>query len=163
MPSIASLKSKLSKDFPDISFVEGGDFLWSPAKNTIFYNSSVSSSAGTSLLLHELGHALLEHSSYSRDVALLAMENDAWDRGREVALSYGLSLDDDFIQDHLDTYRDWMHSRSTCPACSATGFQVGEKEYSCPACSQKWRVNEARVCGLRRYKIDNSNNKKSPA
>ena len=106
-----------------------------------------------SLIFHELGHALLGHSDYQKDVALLGLESDAWEKGLEVALANNVLIEDSFVQEHLDTYRDWMHARSTCPTCGATGFQASRSEYSCPACFQKWRVNEARACGLKRYKI----------
>ena len=58
---------------------------------------------------------------------------------------------EDFIEEHLDTYRDWLHARSSCPDCTATGYQTDASTYACPACSHTWRVNEARICQLRRY------------
>jgi len=142
MPSIVE---KLAKDYPFIAFVQGDDFHWSPEKTTIYYADDSSP-----LLLHELGHALLDHKDYDRDVTLLAMERDAWQKAR--SLSYEVEITDDIIQDHLDSYREWLHARSTCPGCSATGHQIKKFTYHCVACGTDWRVNEARLCGLKRYK-----------
>lgn len=163
MPSTASLIDNLAKDLPDISFKASDSFYWSPEEKTVYYIELPSGKNDSLLLFHELGHALLGHQGYSRDVELLRMENDAWEKGLALAKEYPsqfklnepkeAEMVDNFVQSNLDTYRDWMHARSTCPACTATGFQVGPKEYSCPACSQKWSVNEAKICGLKRYKI----------
>jgi len=122
--------------------------LWSHAESTIdFVNNG-----DTGLLLHELAHALLNHIDYSRDIELLVMERQAWDKAKELATKYDLEIEDEFIQSNLDTYRDWLHSRSTCPKCNANGLQIKSSLYHCLACNNKWRVNEARTCALRRYK-----------
>ena len=144
-----SLLESIERDFPHLSFVEDADFQWSPHLQTISYDPS--QDAADSLLLHELGHAQLKHAEYDRDVQLIAMETDAWESARTLAKTYGVSLSEDEIQDHLDTYRDWLHARSTCPRCEATGLQSADKLYRCVACGHSWRVNEARTCALRRY------------
>lgn len=150
MPSMSSLIQKLSTDYPAITFVEAEQFSWSPTSHTVSY--SIKEVNATSLLLHEVSHALLDHHEYQKDIQLLSMETAAWEKAKELAIPYKESISEDTIQDHLDTYRDWMHARSTCPECNATGFQSGKSEYTCPACTNTWRVNEARVCGLKRYK-----------
>jgi hypothetical protein len=139
--------SQLIKDYPSLKFIEGDDFRWSPEISTIFYKND----GDEALLLHELGHALLHHQDYDRDVTLLTMERDAWDKAR--TLPYSVAITDDTVQDHLDTYRKWLHARSTCPTCSANGQQVKKFSYHCIACGADWRVNEARLCGLKRYTI----------
>jgi DnaJ-class molecular chaperone len=53
----------------------------------------------------------------------------------------------------MNSYRDWLHARSTCPVCQATGMETKKSIYTCPACRHQWRVNEARICSLRRYHI----------
>lgn len=146
---LTSLLPKLRQDNPTLTFTEGEHFLWSPDTQTIKYRPS----AEPGLLLHELAHALLGHHSYERDIQLLAMERSAWEEAQRLAVTYGVSIPSQITEDHLDTYRDWLHARSTCPTCTATGYQTGAKTYSCPACSQEWRVNEARLCGLRRTKV----------
>jgi len=153
--SIHSLIRRLKTAHPQLTFEVADEFLWSPDTNTIFYNPSETEAAN--LLLHELSHALLEHKKYSRDVELVAMETSAWDEAKRYADSLPddvrVEINDDVAQNHLDTYREWLHARSTCPKCSATGFQIGPSTYSCPACARSWRVNEARICALRRYSL----------
>lgn len=149
MPSTHSLLTKLEKEYPQISFMAGERFAWSPGAQTVFYDESDLDNTG--LLLHELAHGLLEHHDYSKDVELVAMETEAWDKALEIAPLYDVVISDETVQDTLDTYREWLHDRSTCPACEATGYQSGKSQYTCVACSHTWRVNEARLCALRRY------------
>lgn len=149
-PLMNLLLNNLRKDFSNIKFAESGNFMWSPDDNTVFYNASVSDPP---LLLHELSHALLDHKSYLKDVELVSMEAAAWQKAQELALNYGVKISEDDINQHLDTYRDWLHARSSCPSCSAIGYQSGSRQYTCPGCTTKWRVNEAKVCELRRFKI----------
>ena len=149
MPSTRSLLPKLEKDYPQLLFSPGQRFAWSPDVKTVFYDES--DLGNTGLLLHELAHGLLVHHDYSKDVELVAMESEAWDKAVEIAPTYGIKITDETIQDTLDTYREWLHARSSCPKCDATGYQSGKSEYTCVACSHVWRVNEARICALRRY------------
>lgn len=150
MRSTNSLISRLAADFPQLSFREAERFRWSADHQTIYMNSSLSNAEA--FLLHEVSHAVLGHAGYTRDIELIQYERDAWHYAQTtLATTYQLLVNDDLIQDNLDTYRDWLHARSTCPSCQATGLQMGPKEYRCVACSHKWSVNEARVCGLKRY------------
>lgn len=149
MPSTRSLLPKLQKDYPQLVFASGDRFVWSPDVHTVFYDTT--DPDNTSLLLHELAHGLLGHRAYSKDVELVAMEAEAWDKALELAPHYAVDITDEVVQDTLDSYREWLHARSTCPKCEATGYQSGKKEYTCVACSHVWRVNEARICALRRY------------
>jgi len=148
MPSITSLTTKLRTDFPQYTFTPDAMFRWSPDDQTVFYDDT---SGNQAALLHELSHALLGHKKYTKDIQLLEMERDAWERARGLGPTYGVAIDEAAIQDSLDTYRDWLHARSTCPNCQATGIQSKKSLYSCIACGTSWRVNEARICALRRY------------
>ncbi len=148
MPSMPSLIPHLKADYPQFTFHPSDAFLWSPSEQTIHY---VADELGAEFVLHELSHGLLGHADYSRDVELLAMERAAWDKAVEIGTHYALVIDSELIQSTLDTYRDWLHARSTCPNCRATGQQVKKRLYSCPACQHTWRVNEARICALRRF------------
>src|SRR5690606_20435767 len=123
------LINKLSLDFPAISFAPGDTFSWSPDAGTVFYGDITPETSG--LLIHELAHGLLGHRAYSRDVELLALESAAWEKAAEIAPRYGVTITEDDMQDNLDTYREWMHARSTCPECEATGIQTGPKTYRC--------------------------------
>lgn len=150
MPSMNSLLSQLQLDYPQWDFKPGEQFAWSSSQNTIYYTST----DDPAYILHELAHALLSHSSYTRDIELLKMERDAWSLATEkLAPSYGIVVNDDLVQNNLDTYRDWLHARSLCPECSSVGYQSKHQLYICPVCESQWRVNEARTCELRRYKI----------
>lgn len=150
MPSTPSLLEQILRDHPQITFTVHDDFEWSPSSRTIFYDPN--DSLWEARLLHELGHAELSHTSYNRDIELIAHERDAWQQAKTIlAPHYNITIDADTIEHDMDTYRDWMHARSTCPKCSATGLQTKDQEYTCVVCRNTWRVNEARTCQLRRY------------
>lgn len=146
-PSMNSVVKQLASNYTEYSFVAGERFAWNPVANTVYYEPEGS----LARLLHELGHGLLQHEVYDRDVELLKMEADAWKKAREISPAYGVSLTEDDIENHMDSYRDWLHSRSTCPNCEATGVQSDANHYRCLECNASWRVNEARTCGLKRY------------
>jgi len=148
MESTSSLIKKLRVDYPSFTYKKAHNFLWSHGDRTIFYTCD---DDNCSFLFHELSHALLDHNDYDRDVELIAIEREAWDKAKEIAKNYKINIDDDLIQSNLDTYRDWLHKRSTCPECEATGMQVGKRTYKCLACNNQWHVNEAKTCALRRY------------
>lgn len=151
MPSTTSLASKLQSDFPAFIFTASNTFHWSPGDGKIHYDHS---SDDTASLLHELAHAILGHTEYRKDIELIEMERDAWAHATtSLAARYRIQINDDTVQDALDTYRDWLHARSTCPQCKATGVQTKKDQYKCIACMAEWRVNEARVCALRRYTL----------
>jgi hypothetical protein len=153
MPLIHSLP-KLEKDFPAFKFRSADEFRWSPEEMTIYYDEH---SSDTATLLHELSHAVLAHTDYQKDIRLLELERDAWEYAHStLAPIYGIVIEEEVMQDSLDTYRDWLHARSTCPECGATGIQTKQSSYKCLACTTSWRVNDARFCALRRYKTKNT-------
>lgn len=132
-----------------ISYKQGDGFMWDPNRFCLHYNPRAPQAP--QLTLHELGHALLGHKNYAHDITLLELERAAWDKALEIGKTYGIAITDDAIENHLDTYRDWLHARSLCPACQTTGLQTGNRQYCCPSCGQIWQVNDARTCGLKRY------------
>lgn len=152
MPSTISTISKILNNYPQFLFKESSDFSWSPSDNTIRYNPIDTNSA--SLLMHEIAHALLGHEQYKSDVKLLKIEQEAWDYAIKLAQALNITIPDQIVQSNLDTYRDWLHARSKCPECSSNGLQIKPVIYSCPVCSNKWQVNQARTCNLRRTKIN---------
>lgn len=152
MPSNKDLVARLQKDFPNFIFNKSNCFSWSPNEKTVNYDED--SHDYPICLFHELAHGILKHSDYCRDIELVKMESEAWYKVVELAKKYEVKIDENDIQSTIDTYRDWLHSRSICPNCKANGIQSDSKNYSCLACSHKWRVNEARTCGLKRYRID---------
>jgi hypothetical protein len=151
MHSTSSLIASLKRDFPTYPFLPGEEFLWSPEKQAIFY---IPNSNDQASLLHELAHAVLNHVAYTRDIELLELERAAWQYAADhLATPYSVTIPPEQVEDSLDTYRDWLHARSTCPTCKATGLQTKKNEYRCIACGDKWRVNDARFCALRRYRL----------
>ena len=117
-----TLLAKIQANYPDISFTEGQAFSWSPGKKMITYKDTAEEIAAWSLL-HELAHALLDHRSYETDFELLLLEVAAWEKARELANNYQVEIDEDHIQDCIDTYRDWLYQRSNCPRCSNTSLR----------------------------------------
>lgn len=151
MQSIALLLNSLRKEYPQFHFTDGAEFRWDPSSQTIFYKKS----DDVASLLHELSHAILNHRSYIKDIELIEMERDAWHFTTTFLLGkYGMVIEEDAAEDALDTYREWLHARSTCPECSATGIQTRQNTYKCLACSTIWTVNDARICHLRRYVLN---------
>lgn len=157
MRSTRSLLNSLKQDFPSISFHQSGQFHWSPETKTITYTDTNNAAS----LLHEVAHAALGHDNYEYDIELLKMEREAWSyTTSHLAVQYDVVVDEDTVEEMLDTYRDWLHNRSLCPHCEATGIQQSTYVYMCLACSHQWRVNEARTCALRRYPLKSERSNK---
>lgn len=151
MPSTPSLIESLEAAYPHITFQGGEQFEWQPKNATIVYDHD--DPLFEARLLHEVGHATLKHATYDRDIDLIAMERDAWQVAKmELAPKVSVAIDGDIIHHDMDTYRDWLHARSTCPHCGSTGLQIKKHEYKCVTCLKTWRVNEARTCQLRRWR-----------
>lgn len=150
MPHTTSVYERIIAAFPHLTFVASDEFRWAPLEKTIFFDEH--DPHGTERLLHEVAHAELGHSKYERDIELIALERDAWQYAKStLAPQFDFVISSHVIEDDLDTYRDWLHARSTCPACHATGIQTNAKEYTCVACRTVWTVNQAISCGLKRY------------
>lgn len=150
--NVVSLTTIIS-DFPEFNFVESGQYYWSAEKNQVNYDpSSVESEAGLTQLIHELGHALLNHRNFTSAVELLKLER-AWVEAKNIATRYGLKLNEELIEDALNTYRDWVHKRSLCPECGASAPEVEPDTYRCFNCSQKWQVPISQASRCYRMKI----------
>lgn len=149
------LLNKIIEDFSDrFNFKEGQIFSWSSADSTIIYSTSKSAAEnGVWSLLHEIGHAELNHKQYNDDLELLIMEVEAWKQAKEIAKKYYLVIDDEHIQECLDSYRDWLHLRSSCVECRANSFQIDATTYECYNCSTKWKVPSSRMCVVRKRRL----------
>lgn len=134
----------LKCDFTDIKFVAANKFKWAPEDKTIYYSHDKEN--GDWSLLHEAGHMLCGHKSYSNDLGLLRMEVEAWEKAKELASKYSYSINEEHIQQCLDTYRDWIYKRSTCPTCSQAGVEKSTGQYTCINCSHQWQVSSERFC-----------------
>lgn len=123
--------SLLAKDYPTFSFRIG-------PRSHFHYPRTIVVSPDEShfslVALHELAHALLKHQNFSTDVKRLKMESAAWELAKNLAEKYQVPLDEDFIESELDSYRDWLHSRSKCPICGLTRFETPDQKYHCPLC-----------------------------
>lgn len=150
------LLSKLQRDFPAINFRAGEAFTWSPKDTTVvFVDEPINDTQAKWSLLHEVGHGLLEHQTYATDFELVRLEAAAWERAVTLARTYKIKIDQDHIQDCLDTYRDWLHQRSACPTCRTTCLQRSMTIYSCYNCNTEWRVSRSRLCRpYRRLQIE---------
>lgn len=141
------LINKLIKEFPGLSFKSGQQFCWSPETNEIVYRAKATGKQAIWSLLHETGHALLKHATYSADFELLRLEVAAWSKAEELAKRLGIEIDNEHIQDCLDTYRDWLYKRSICPNCTTKCLQQNDyMHYRCFNCHTLWRVSASRFC-----------------
>lgn len=141
------LLARLKADYPDITFKEGESFYWSPKDRSVTYAliSTQPKLAGWSLL-HEVSHGILGHTDYKSDFELVQLEVAAWQHARKLASKYKVRIDPEHIQDCLDTYRDWLHRRSTCPECGTVSIQADSRSYRCLNCSSVWHVSNSRFC-----------------
>jgi hypothetical protein len=130
----------LARDYPGFIFKVGAREHWSPKNKTITYNPDRPCYG----VLHELAHAILDHSNYQTDFELLKMESNAWEFAIKIAQKYGIIINDDHIQNCLDTYRDWLHKRSTCPSCDTHVLQSSSSDYHCYNCQTKWHVSSGK-------------------
>ncbi len=139
-----SLIAKLSSKYPRINFKEGEKFYWSPESRTVFYK--LNRQTGNWTLLHETAHALLKHKNYESDIELVQMEAEAWSKAKSLSDDYGIVIDEDYIEDCMDSYRDWLHQRSTCPMCDMRSLQKDPSHYQCFNCKHLWKVSTSRMC-----------------
>ncbi len=99
------------------------------------------------LALHELGHALCGHETYQTHVKLIKIESEAWEMAKTVYLKYRKMAendaklaniipewDEDFMQEKIDSYREWLHQKSLCKKCGITMYQTKDGNYHCPRC-----------------------------
>lgn len=145
---MTKLIDQLQRDYPQFKFVPSNRARWSAGEQTIYYTHDKVQT------LHEIGHALLGHEHFGQDIELLKMERAAWNEARQIAPNYNIAITDDDVETALDSYRDWLHSRSKCPKCGQTGIQSRQTlYYYCPTCSNRWVASDGRSKALRRHSI----------
>lgn len=142
---------QIAKDFEQFKFEPGKTEHWSPRTSTITYNLAHSEDELRFGVLHELAHAKLGHTRYSSDFELLKMESSAWHEAARIGKKYKVRIPQDHIQNCLDTYRDWLHRRSTCPVCDAHALQIDSSRYRCFNCQNIWSVSTRRF--VRPYRL----------
>lgn len=137
LPSIAEIKQQ----FPKFAFAEHEVFHWSPKDNCVYYSpAKLQATEGVFQLLHEISHAVCGHQYYTSAVQLLKIEVEAWEKAKTLAAGYGLTISPEHIERCLDSYRDWLHLRSTCPTCETIALEVEANRYHCFNCLQKWKA-----------------------
>jgi len=123
--------ARLRVDYPDYTFRSGKKFAFRFPKTILLGGQEENWEL---LTLHELSHAILGHRHFKTDVERLKMESEAWSKAKSLASYYEVGVDEDFIQEQLDSYRDWLHQKSRCPICGLTRFQTPDSQYHCPRC-----------------------------
>lgn len=146
----------LRRDYPNLRFRSGKKFTFRPPRTIIYEQNHDSARTSRTQpdeqnalgdnsktnrycmqILHEVGHALLGHRSYQTDPERLRMECAAWEKARELCDIYNIYYDENFAEEQLDSYRNWLHQRSTCPECGLTCFQTRDGVYHCPSCDNR--------------------------
>lgn len=141
------LLKELRKQCVGVTFKAGQTFCWSPKAQAVTYASNQDSLSSMWSLLHETSHAILNHTTYITDFELLNMEVAAWEHAKALGLSLGITIDEEHVQDCLDSYRDWLYGRSICPKCGNKSLQNGATRlYACFNCHTTWRVAPSRFC-----------------
>lgn len=142
---------QLKMRFPALRFTAGNTFVWSPETQEVIYKPHAGDESAVWSLLHETSHALLEHKTYNSDFELLKLEVSAWEKAKQVATDFGITIDEGHIQDCLDTYRDWIYARSICPKCGTKSIQQADlRHYRCFNCHEVWHVTCQRFCRVYR-------------
>ena len=130
------LIERLEADYPKFRLREGKRFSFRPPRTIIFVLGSEGTEQNSMCLqlLHEVGHAMLEHKNFTTDTERLQMERAAWEQARVLCERYSVEYDEEFVEEELDTYRDWLHRKSCCPRCGLTRYQTRDGKYHCPGC-----------------------------
>lgn len=155
-----SIVKKLQKIIPGIVIIPGETLRWSPKTKEITYPADETNDETLWGLLHEAGHAKLGHTNYTLDIDLLIHEVAAWEEAVALGNKLNILINTEHIQDCLDTYRDWLHQRSTCPRCGIVSFQENFSTYRCFNCRNSWTVSQSRLC--RPYRLNSTSNKNRP-
>jgi hypothetical protein len=135
-----NLIEKLAKAYPELEIKAGNRFQFTPP-NQLFYatDTEYSDTEAQLLLLHELGHYLIGETDYHTDIELLEIEAKAWAKAHDLCKEYGLEYNEDFAEDRLDSYRNYLHFTSLCKNCQLAGYQDDRGNYHCPLCNSIWK------------------------
>lgn len=133
------LIKKLVSDYPELQIKAGKRFQFTPPSMLFYATDASDDTSSQLLLLHELGHYLLGETDYHTDIELLEIEAKAWAKAQELCAKYGIDYDEDFAEDRLDSYRNYLHFASLCKVCQLAGYQDESGLYHCPLCGATWR------------------------
>lgn len=150
--------NKLQLLLANIQFISDNKFCYSAKTKSISYNQKLlNTTTGQYALLHECGHAILNHHDYLSDFDLLKMEVLAWQVAQELANNFKMTINNNHIQDCLDSYRDWLHQRSICPNCHQNGYSTQKNRYNCLNCDYSWLLSDARFKRTYRHHLKSPN------
>ncbi len=140
--------------YPQQRFLPAGYFAYDASEDIVNFDPGlIRTTAGQLALLHEISHALLGHFHYRFDFELYAMEMDAWNMTRQLALNHNVSVKEDYIVDCMDSYDIWLTKRGTCPKCSQFNMQSIPNQFKCYRCRARWKVSEDIQSSIRRLII----------
>lgn len=134
----------IQNSFTRFTFMPAEVCRWSAEEQTIYFVDDEQQDSVWGLM-HELGHGLLQHTDFTSDMDLLEKEVAAWEKAHAIARQFGLTIESEHIDTCLDSYRDWLSQRSTCPTCGLHGIQTSDL-YRCLNCTGTWRVSANRFC-----------------
>ncbi len=137
---------RLERDFPGMEFRWGCQrfsYREIKSKKTVFLGQPQPNFG--LLALHEVGHGLSGHKDYKTLIQRLKNESEAWERAKTLLLQYRERThsdeqnkipiwDEEFVQTQLDTYREWIHTKTQCKKCGLTMYQTGDSSFHCPRC-----------------------------
>ncbi|MBR2659332.1 hypothetical protein IKD60_01065 [Candidatus Saccharibacteria bacterium] len=126
-----NLAKTLAKDYPNLRFKLNCP-RFSYQNGTIYISEDGAYSDLQTL--HELGHALCGHSDFNTHIKRLKLEREAWDMAKTLCKKYHVTWNDAYVESCLDTYRDWLHTKSKCKNCGLTRYQDSSGTYHCPRC-----------------------------
>ena len=125
--------AKVRGNFPEVRFKAGNKFSFRPPK-TVFFDKNCDENFSSLLLLHELGHFLCGKFEFKTEIERLKIEVLAWEKAKKLAPLYGILIDEELIENELNSYRNWLHQKSRCPSCGLTRFQTLDGVFYCPKC-----------------------------
>ena len=121
----------LQSVYPELIFKPGRKFLFRPPRTINYLQDNENFRL---LLLHELAHALLGHSSYQTSLQRLKLERDAWARTRQLCAKHHVPFSESLAEAELNTYRDWHHQKTLCKTCGVSCLELNAKSLYCPFC-----------------------------
>lgn len=128
--------------YHEYTFLPAGYFCYDASEEVINYDPvRLRYNTGKIALLHEISHCQLGHFHYRYDLELLMLEVAAWNRTLELARKHNIPVQQQYIQDCIDSYDDWVTRRGTCPTCHNFCIEDTENVFSCFVCNTQWRVS----------------------
>jgi len=140
--------------YPEQRFLPAGYFAYDASEDIVNYVPGLlRRNSGKLALLHEISHAMLGHFHYRFDFELFAMEMDAWNMTRLLAIKHDVGVQESYINECMDSYDVWLTKRGTCPRCNQFNLQSKPNEFRCYRCLTRWKVSEDIQSTIRRKVI----------